>query len=145
MTTKIDKFISYLDLQRAKLRKSYLPLHEPIIDRSDQKQLIKVLKSGYVSSVGKDVLKFEKKLSQITKSKFVIPTINGTSALHIALKVIGVRSQDEVLVPSLSFVAPVNAILYNNAIPHFIDSEINHFGVDTKKLENYLESQGHIT
>ncbi len=139
MTTKIDKFISYLDLQRAKLRKSYLPLHEPIIDRSDQKQLIKVLKSGYVSSVGKDVLKFEKKLSQITKSKFVIPTINGTSALHIALKVIGVRSQDEVLVPSLSFVAPVNAILYNNAIPHFIDSEINHFGVDTKKLENYLE------
>ena len=70
----------------------------------------------------------------------MIPTINGTSALHIALKVIGVRSGDEVLVPSLSFVAPANAILYNNATPHFVDSEINHFGIDTKKLENYLNT-----
>ena len=131
MIEKIDKLIKYLDLRRNNLGKKSLPLHEPDVDLNDQKELIKTLKSGYVSSVGQDILKFEKKLSKITNSKFIIPTINGTSALHIALKVIGVRSGNEVLVPSLSFVAPANAILYNNAIPHFVDSEINHFGIFT--------------
>ena len=144
MIEKIDKLIKYLDLRRNNLGKKSLPLHEPDVDLNDQKELIKTLKSGYVSSVGQDILKFEKKLSNITNSKFIIPTINGTSALHIALKVIGVRSGNEVLVPSLSFVAPANAILYNNAIPHFVDSEINHFGIDTKKLETYLEKNTYI-
>ena len=128
------ELINYLNSIRIKLRKINLPLHEPDINIEDEKEVIKGLKSGYVSSIGKDIPKFEKKLSNITKSKFVLSTINGTSALHIGLKVIGVKSQDEVLVPSLSFVAPVNAILYNNATPHFIDSEINHFGIDPKKL-----------
>jgi len=133
------ELINYLNSIRIKLRKINLPLHEPDINIEDEKEVIKGLKSGYVSSIGKDIPKFEKKLSNITKSKFVLSTINGTSALHIGLKVIGVKSQDEVLVPSLSFVAPVNAILYNNATPHFIDSEINHFGIDPKKLNDYLK------
>ena len=82
--------INYFNSIRVKLGKSNLPLHEPDIDYKDQKEVIKGLKSGYVSSVGKDIVKFEKKLRYITKSKFIISTINGTSALHIALKVVGV-------------------------------------------------------
>ena len=105
---------------------------------------MKILKSGYVSSIGKDIIRFEKKIINITKAKFVVSTINGTSALHIALKVVGVEPNDEVLVPSLSFIAPVNAILYNNADPHFIDSEMDHFGVDPIKLENYLKENTFI-
>ena len=136
--------IDYLGLIRIKLGKSYLPLHEPDIDYKDQKEVIKGLKSGYVSSVGKDIVKFEKKLKFITKSKFIISTINGTSALHIALKVVGVKSEDEVLVPSLSFVASVNAVLYSNATPHFVDSEIDHFGIDPKKLDDYLKKNTFI-
>lgn len=140
----MEKLIEFLNLKKNKLNKSFLPLHEPDINVDDQKELIKILKSGYVSSVGKDILRFEKKLINITKSKFVTPTINGTSALHIALKVVGVEPRDEVLVPSLSFVAPVNAILYNNATPHFIDSEIHHFGVDPEKLDSYLKENTFI-
>ena len=131
--------INYFNSIRVKLGKSNLPLHEPDIDYKDQKEVIKGLKSGYVSSVGKDIVKFEKKLRYITKSKFIISTINGTSALHIALKVVGVKSEDEVLVPSLSFVVSVNAVLYSNATPHFVDSEIDHFGIDPKKLDDYLK------
>jgi len=134
----MEKLINFLKSKKNKLNKIFLPLHEPAINIKDKKELIKVLKSGYVSSVGRDILRFEKKLTKITKSKYVTSTINGTSALHIALKVIGVKANDEVLVPSLSFVAPVNAILYNNATPHFIDSEIHHFGVDPNKLDHYL-------
>lgn len=140
----MENLINFLNLKKKKLNKNFLPLHEPDIGVDDQKELIKILKSGYVSSVGKDIVRFEKKLISITKAKFVIPTINGTSALHVALKVAGVEPNDEVLVPSLSFIAPVNAILYNNAHPHFIDSEMNHFGVDPIKLENYLKENTFI-
>ena len=130
--TSMKDLINYFNSIRVKLGKSNLPLHEPDIDYKDQKEVIKGLKSGYVSSVGNDIIRFEKKLKYITKSKFIIPTINGTSALHVALKMVGVKPEDEILVPSLSFVASVNAVLYNNATPHFVDSEIDHFGIDQK-------------
>ena len=92
-----------------------------------------------MSTAGNDISKFENKLKKVTNSKFVISTINGTSAIHIGLKVLGVCSDDEVLLPSISFVAAANAITYNNASPHFIDSEMEHFGVDPVKLDLYLK------
>ena len=64
-----------------------------------------------------------KKLSKLTKSKFVIATNSGTSALHLALKAINIKFDSEVLIPSLNFVASANAIKYCNAEPHFIDSD----------------------
>jgi len=142
--TSMKDLINYFNSIRVKLGKSNLPLHEPDIDYKDQKEVIKGLKSGYVSSVGNDIIRFEKKLKYITKSKFIIPTINGTSALHVALKMVGVKPEDEILVPSLSFVASVNAVLYNNATPHFVDSEIDHFGIDPKKLDDYLKKNTFI-
>ena len=134
----MKSLINHFNFIRAKLGKINLPLHEPDIDIDDQKEVINCLKSGYVSSAGKEINVFEKKLKSITKSQFVIPLINGTSAIHIGLKVVGVKPLDEVLVPSLSFVAPVNAILYLNATPHFVDSEKDHFAIDPKKLDDYL-------
>ena len=97
------------------------------------------MKSGFVSTAGKDIKKFENKIKKVIKSKYVVSTINGTSAIHIGLKILGVKYNDEVLMPSISFVAPANAILYNGAIPHFIDSELDHFGLDSGKLEKYLK------
>ena len=75
-----------------------------------------------------------KKIKKLTKSKYVIATINGTSALHIALKLAGVSKNDEVLIPSLNFIASTNATLYCGGIPHFIDIEETTLGVDIKKL-----------
>ncbi len=135
----MKKLINFLISKKKKLGKKFLPLHEPSIDMSDKKLIIKGINSGYVSTAGKDIKKFEDEIKKIVKSKFVISTINGTSALHIGLKVLGVKQNDEVLVPTISFIAPANAILYNYAIPHFVDSELKHFGIDPEKLENYLK------
>ena len=121
----MKKLLNYLEKKRKKLKKSFLPLHEPEINRQDQIKVLQDLKTGYVSSVGKEVKRFENKIKKISKSKFVISTINGTSALHIGLKVLGVKNLDEVLLPSIGFVAIANSVLYNNAIPHFVDSNIS--------------------
>ncbi len=134
----MKKLIDYLNLRRKKLKKKYLPLHEPEISKKDEKEVLKGLKTGFVSTSGNDIVTFEKKLRKIVKVKNVISTINGTSALDIALKIVGVKNQEEVLLPTISFVAPANAILYNRAIPHFVDSELDHFGVDPEKLKKYL-------
>lgn len=134
----MKKLIDYLNYKRKKLKKKNLPLHEPEISRKDFQEVFKGLKTGYVSTAGKDILTFEKKIKKIVKAKNIVSTINGTSALDIAFKIAGVKEQDEVLLPTISFVAPANALLYNKAIPHFVDSEPNHFGVDPIKLEAYL-------
>lgn len=134
----MKKLIDYYNFEKKRLKKKYLALHEPSIDLLDKKSVINGLNSGYVSSAGKEVDTFEKKLKNITKSKFNIATVTGTAALQIALKIIGINKNDEVLLPSIGFVAAANAILYNSGTPHFVDSELNHFGIDWVKLEDYL-------
>ena len=136
----MNNLISYFKNRKKKLGKRTLPLHEPEINSGDKKEILKSLNSGYVSTVGRQVEKFENEIKKVTKSKHVISTINGTSAIHIGLKIIGVNSNDEVLLPSIGFVAAANAILYNNAFPHFVDSEKSHFGIDPEKLYQYLIS-----
>ncbi len=102
------------------------------------RQVGNCIKSSFVSTYGYYVLKFEDSLKKFTKSKYVIATNTGTSALHIALKLVGVRKDTNVIVPTLSFVATGNAVIYNDAIPIFMDSSENSFCLDEKKLEKYL-------
>ena len=113
-------------------------LHEPLLDDEEIKELKKCIKSNFVSTVGPQVKKFEKKLSKLTGAKYVVATNSGTSALHLALKAINLEKNSEVLVPTLNFVASGNAIKYCNAIPHFVDSCVNNLSVDPIKLSNYL-------
>ena len=115
-------------------------LHEPEIDQTDITSVIKTLKSGYVSSIGSAINDFEEKLCDFTHSKHAVAIVNGTSALHLALISSGVKQNEEVLVPALTFVGTANSIMYANAIPHFVDSDLISFGVDTKKLYSYLKS-----
>jgi perosamine synthetase len=114
-------------------------LHEPYLKGNESNYLKKTIKSNFVSSVGKYVDLFEKKICHYTNSKFAIAVVNGTQAIFVSLKVCGVKQNNEVLVPALTFVGTVNAISYLGAIPHFIDSKIDDFGVDCQKLENYLK------
>jgi len=113
-------------------------LHEPTFSNEETKILNKTIKSKFVSSAGKYVTDFENKFKRYVKSNNAIAVVNGTQAIFISLKICGVTKNDEILVPALTFVGTVNAINYTGATPHFIDSEINSFGVDSKKLENYL-------
>jgi perosamine synthetase len=95
-----------------------------------------------VSSVGAFCDRFEEALAEFTGAKRAVLCVNGTSALHLALRVCGVEPGDEVLIPSLSFVATANAVRYAGATPHFIDCEPEHFGLDPAKLQARLEAIG---
>lgn len=115
-----------------------IALHEPIFNGNEWLYLKECLDSTYVSSVGKFVDRFEYDLAEFTGAKYAIAVVNGTAALHIALRLGGVTSGDEVLVPALTFVATANAVTYCNATPHFVDSEPTTLGIDCAKLRNYL-------
>lgn len=113
-------------------------LHEPTFDGNECSYLKECLDSTFVSSVGKFVDQFEQGLVNFTGAKHAIAVVNGTAALHIALKLSGVKAGEEVLVPSLTFVATPNAVSYCQAIPHFVDSEVSTLGIDAAKLRDYL-------
>ena len=114
------------------------PLHEPEFNNIELKFTNECSKTGWVSTNGEFINKFQKSLKNLTKSKNILLLNSGTSALHLCLKTLNIKENDEVLVPGLTFVATVNAIKYCNANPHFIDSDFETLGVDTKKLKEYL-------
>jgi aminotransferase in exopolysaccharide biosynthesis len=120
-------------------------LHAPTFAGNEWNYLKECLDSTFVSSVGKFVDQFEIDLARFTGSKYAVATVNGTSALHIALKLAGVMQNDEVLVPALTFVATANAISYCNAVPHFVDSEESTLGINVSKLRTYLLNQTKMT
>jgi len=121
------------------LGKGRHPLHEPYFFGNEWNYVKKTLDENYVSSIGSFVNKFEDQIKKFTKSKYVIPVVNGTEALHLSLVACGVKSNDEVLVPTITFVGTANSIIYSGATPHFIDSEFETLGIDPLKLEKYLE------
>lgn len=119
--------------------KNVIPLHEPCFRGNEWEYVKECLDTGWVSSVGKYVDLFEEKLAEFTGVKKAVAVVNGTAALHIALKLVGVEPGDEVLVPALTFVATANAVTYCNAVPHFVDSEWRTLGLDPYKLADYLK------
>lgn len=113
-------------------------LHEPVFSGNEWKYLKSCLDSTFVSSVGQYVDRFELDLANFTGAKSAVAVVNGTAALHVALLLAGVEENDEVLMPSLTFVATANAVSYCKAVPHFIESEENFLGIDIDALKNYL-------
>lgn len=114
-------------------------LHEPIFIGNEKKYLTDCINSSYVSSIGKFVNKFEKKLCKLTKSPYSVALINATSGIHLILRCLNISKKDEVLIPSITFIATANAIKYCGAEPNFIDIEKKTFGVCPTKLEKYLK------
>ena len=124
---------------RSVLGDKALPLHEPTLDTRDAESVARCVNSGYVSSVGAYVNEFEKKLAEYTGARYAIATVNGTSALHIALLIAGVERNDEVIMPAMTFVGTANAASYIGAVPHFVDVETNQFGLCPDALRDHLE------
>ena len=118
--------------------KEFTPLHEPTFAGNEWKYLKECLDTGWVSSVGKYVDRFEHDLVEYTGVKHAVATANGTAALHVCLELIGVKTNDEVLIPALTFVATANAVCYCKAIPHFVDSSEETLGLCPEKLNDYL-------
>lgn len=119
---------------------AFIPLHEPSFDGNEWVYVKECLNTGWVSSVGKFVDQFEQHLAAFTGARRAIAVVNGTAALHVCLLLVGVRHNDEVLIPALTFIATANAVTYCGAIPHFVDSEEQTLGLNPDKLCRYLDS-----
>ncbi len=114
-------------------------LHEPCFAGNEWAYLKECLDSTFVSSVGKFVDRFEADLAAYTGAKYAVAVMNGTAALHVALRLAGVQTGDEVLIPALTFVATANAVTYCGATPHFVDSEERTLGLAPHALREYLQ------
>lgn len=119
-------------------------LHEPQFGGNEWLYLKDCLDSTFVSSVGSYVDRFEKELAAFTGAKYAIAVVNGTAALHLSLLLAGVKPGDEVIVPSLTFVATANAVTYCGAVPHFADIEERTLGIDPKALCEHLRSSTEV-
>jgi len=138
-TTLPNKIVDALQ-KALNFPKNEVSLHEPSFFGNERKYLQECIDSTFVSSVGKFVDRFEEDLSSLTGSKYTVAVVNGTQALYVALLLAGVKLNDEVLVPTLSFVATANAVSYCGAKPHFLDCEERTLGLDPYALLDYLKS-----
>jgi len=120
-----------------------ISLHEPLFAGNERRYIKNCLDQGWVSSAGEYVDIFEKKIAKYTGAKYAIACINGTSALQISLKLVGVIKGDEVIVPSMTFIAPVNAINYNNAKPVFMDND-KYYTIDINKTVEFINNETRI-
>ncbi len=119
----------------------FIPLIEPEIRGNEWKYIQECLESGWVSSAGAFVDRFEQMVAQQCGCEHAVAMVNGTSALHIALLVAGVQPDDEVLVSTLTFIAPVNAIRYVGAWPVFVDVEPDYWQMDPVRVIEFLEKE----
>ena len=119
---------------------SFIPLHEPRFIGNEKKYLNECIDSTFVSSVGKFVDQFEKEFASYVGSKYAIATVNGTAALHIGLKLVGVENNTEVITQPLTFIATANAISYCQAKPIFIDVDRDTLGMSPLALKRFLEN-----
>lgn len=116
----------------------FIPLHAPVFNGNEKKYLMETIDSTYVSSVGAFVNRFEDMMCEITGAKHAIAIVNGTNALHLALLLGGVSSEDEVISQSLTFIATANAISYIGAHPVFIDVDKDTMGLSPVALTSFL-------
>ena len=121
--------------------KDFIPLHEPRFKEIDRGYVLDVIDSTFVSSVGEYVDRFEQELAAYLQTDHAVVTVNGTTALQVALRLAGVRPNDEVITQPLTFVATANAIVHNNASPVFVDVNKETLGLCPAALEKFLDQQ----
>jgi perosamine synthetase len=119
-------------------------LHEPQFFGNEKKYLAETIESTFVSSVGAFVDRFELDFASFTQTSKAVAVVNGTAALQVALRLAGVKKEEEVLTQALTFVATSNSILYNQAFPVFLDVDLDTMGMSPKALNTFLEEYGEL-
>jgi len=117
-----------------------IPLSVPSLKGNEWKYVKECIDTEWVSSAGKYVDLFEQKIAEYTGSKYAIACVNGTSALHVSLRLAGIKPGDEVIVPTLTFIAPVNAVTYNGASPVFMDVD-EYYNLDIDKTIEFIQTE----
>ncbi len=133
------KFKQIIDFIRELYKKEVVPLHEPVFIGNEEKYVLDAIRSNFVSSIGRYVTEVERFLAEFTGAKYAVATVNGTSALHIALLLCRVSPGTEVITQPFTFVATCNAISYCGAYPTFVDIEKKTLGMSPESLENFLK------
>jgi aminotransferase in exopolysaccharide biosynthesis len=119
---------------------SRVALSEPYLNGNERRYLDECLTTNFVSSVGPFVDRFEREFAEYVGAKYAIACASGTAALHVAFRLIDLQAGDEVLVPSLTFIASVNPIAYERGTPVFVDSETETWNMDPALVVDYIES-----
>lgn len=122
----------------------FIPLHEPRFRGNEKKYVLETIDSTFVSSIGAYVDQFEQQMSAITTTKKAVAVVNGTAALQVALRLVGVNKEDEVITQALTFVATPNAIAYLGASPIFLDVDLDTMGLSPKAVLAFLEESGEV-
>jgi len=121
-----------------------IPLSVPYLRGNELKYLSECIKTNWVSSAGRFVCDLEAAVCRVVGAKSSVACVNGTSGLHIALYICGVNRGDEVIVPTLTFIAPVNAVRYLGAEPVFMDCD-DHMNIDCLKLRDFCAKECEMT
>ena len=116
----------------------HFPVAEPRFGDAELKYVSECVLTGWVSSAGKFVERFEKQFSEFCQTQYAVSTSNGTTALHLCLLALGIGPEDEVIVPTLTFIATANAATFTGATPVFVDSEIESWNMDADGIERAL-------
>ena len=119
---------------------SKIPLSVPSLNGNELQYVKECIDTEWVSSAGKYVELFERKIAEYTGSKYAIACVNGTAAIQVSLRLAGVEPGDEVIVPTLTFIASVNAINYCNATPIFMDAD-NYYNMDSEKTIEFIKNE----
>lgn len=139
MISEIKKITNKIETLKKINGINIIDLHSPYFNNSDIKNLKDCIKSTFVSTKGKFINKFEKKIKKITGAKYVVLTNSGSSATYLALRAMNLKPNTEVFIPTLNYISNVNALCALNFIPHFVESEKDSFGIDINLLEKYFE------
>ena len=115
-----------------------IPISEPWLGEEELNNVIECIKTNWISSQGKFVKQFENDFASFCNKKFGIATSNGTTSLHLALSAKGIKTGDEVIVPTFTFIATANVVKYCNAKPVLVDSEKETWNIDPSKIEEKI-------
>lgn len=138
MRAQIDQFIDHV---RGVYGPGFVPLHRPLFLGHEKQRLLDCVDSNFVSSAGALITSFEEQVATYTGIEHAVATVNGTAAIQVALRLVGVETGDEVLTQALTFVATANAITYTKATPTFIDVDRETMGLSPVSLSTFLEGQ----
>ena len=135
---------SIVDFTRAIYGNELIPLHRPIFRGNEKRYLADCIDSNFVSSVGARVVEFEQHVAAFTGAKYAVATVNGTAAMHVALQLVGVQRDDEVITQALTFIATCNALSYAGAHPVFVDVDRDTLGLSPAALLQFLAQHAEV-
>ncbi len=138
MQTQQLSLFPYLEAESATRPPDFIPIYEPWLGKREEQYVLDALRSGWISSLGKYVTRFEQQFAAFCGVQHAVSVSNGTTALHLALHSLGIGAGDEVIVPALTFIASANAVSYTGATPVFADVDPATWCMDPADVERLI-------